>query len=130
RGTTIFLNSHLLEDIEQVCDRVALLNSGRILRDGTLAEVLHEQSRWHVRIGGLTPGLLQWLGDMMETPARVLPDKPVPPGSDSLWIELAAGHEEQAARLHYLLAEQGLSLYETICVQTSLNDWFIDAVAG
>ena len=39
RGTTIFLNSHLLSEIELVCDKVAILNKGQVVRAGTIAEM-------------------------------------------------------------------------------------------
>ena len=38
-GTTIFLNSHLLSEVEQVCDRVAIMHHGRILQQGTVNEI-------------------------------------------------------------------------------------------
>jgi ABC-2 type transport system ATP-binding protein len=40
RGTTVFLNSHLLTEVEQVCDRVAIVNMGRVIQVGTLDELL------------------------------------------------------------------------------------------
>ncbi len=40
RGITVFLNSHLLTEVEQVCDRVAIVDRGRIVAEGTLAELL------------------------------------------------------------------------------------------
>lgn len=39
-GTTVFLSSHLLGELEQICDRVAILNRGRVLREGRLEEVV------------------------------------------------------------------------------------------
>jgi ABC-2 type transport system ATP-binding protein len=39
RGATIFLNSHLLSEVDQVCDHLAILNLGRVVAAGTLAEV-------------------------------------------------------------------------------------------
>jgi len=39
RGKTVFLNSHLLQELELVCDRVAILRKGQVLRVGTLDEV-------------------------------------------------------------------------------------------
>lgn len=39
RGKTVFLNSHLLQELELVCDRVAILRGGRVQRIGTLDEV-------------------------------------------------------------------------------------------
>jgi len=39
RGATIFLTSHVLEVVERLCDRVAIIHEGRIVRSGTLAEL-------------------------------------------------------------------------------------------
>jgi ABC-2 type transport system ATP-binding protein len=39
RGTTVFLNSHLLTEVEQVCDRVAIVRAGRVVASGTPAEI-------------------------------------------------------------------------------------------
>jgi ABC-2 type transport system ATP-binding protein len=40
RGVTVFLNSHLLSEVEQVCDRVAIVDRGRVIAEGTLDELL------------------------------------------------------------------------------------------
>lgn len=40
RGTSVFLNSHLLSEVEQVCDRVAIVRGGRVVAQGTLAQLL------------------------------------------------------------------------------------------
>ena len=52
RGTTIFLNSHLLTEVERVCDRVVILDHGRIVAEGPLAELLAER-HLRVRVTGL-----------------------------------------------------------------------------
>jgi ABC-2 type transport system ATP-binding protein len=49
RGATVFLNSHMLSEVEQVCDRVAVVDSGRVVALGTLAELIGGPKR--VRIG-------------------------------------------------------------------------------
>ncbi len=54
RGAAIFLNSHLLSEVEQVCDRVAIVDRGRVVAEGTLAAVLGEQET-RVRVEGLAP---------------------------------------------------------------------------
>src|SRR5262249_7888118 len=38
RGVTVFVNSHLLMEVERLCDRVVILNGGRVLREGRVAE--------------------------------------------------------------------------------------------
>ena len=40
RGTTVFLNSHLLSEVEQICHRVAIVDRGRVVAQGTLDELL------------------------------------------------------------------------------------------
>lgn len=49
RGATLFLNSHLLAETERICDHVAVLADGRILRQGRLEELARASSRWSVR---------------------------------------------------------------------------------
>lgn len=44
RGTTVFLNSHLLSEVELVCDRVAVVDAGRVVAAGTLEELLGQDS--------------------------------------------------------------------------------------
>jgi ABC-2 type transport system ATP-binding protein len=39
RGATIFLTSHVLEVVERLCDRVAIINAGRIVTNGTLEDL-------------------------------------------------------------------------------------------
>ena len=40
QGKTVFLSSHLLSEIEQVCDRIAIIQKGRVIRQGSVAELL------------------------------------------------------------------------------------------
>jgi ABC-2 type transport system ATP-binding protein len=55
RGTTVFLNSHLLSEVEQVCDRVAIVDRGRVVAEGTLDELLGGDTV-RIRAGGLDRG--------------------------------------------------------------------------
>ena len=58
RGTTVFLNSHLLTEVEQVCDRVAIVDRGRVLAIGDLNELLGEPEV-RVRVAGLSPAAIE-----------------------------------------------------------------------
>jgi ABC-2 type transport system ATP-binding protein len=42
RGKTVFLSSHLLHEVQQVCDRVAIISRGEIVRESTIAELLRQ----------------------------------------------------------------------------------------
>ncbi len=52
RGTAVFLNSHLLSEVEQVCDRVAVVDHGRVIASGTMSELL-SGTAVKVRVSGL-----------------------------------------------------------------------------
>lgn len=49
QGTTVFLNSHLLTEVEHVCDRVAVVTRGRVVAQGTISQILGAQSAVRVR---------------------------------------------------------------------------------
>jgi ABC-2 type transport system ATP-binding protein len=55
RGKTIFLNSHLLSEVELISDRVAILDKGRLLRVGTVDELTTTGERYHIGIEGTIP---------------------------------------------------------------------------
>jgi ABC-2 type transport system ATP-binding protein len=52
-GKTVFLSSHLLSEVEQICDRLAIVIKGRIARVGTLAELLEAQDRFVITAKGI-----------------------------------------------------------------------------
>src|SRR5258708_16430690 len=52
QGTAVFLNSHLLTEVEMVCDRVAMVDRGRVIATGTLDELLGGRS-CRIRVTGL-----------------------------------------------------------------------------
>jgi ABC-2 type transport system ATP-binding protein len=52
RGTAVFLNSHLLSEVEQVCDRVAVVDHGRVIAEGSMDELLGGTAV-RVRVTGL-----------------------------------------------------------------------------
>jgi ABC-2 type transport system ATP-binding protein len=52
RGAAVFLNTHLLEEAEQVCDRVTVIDKGRCLATGRLDELVGRQSSVRLRVGG------------------------------------------------------------------------------
>jgi ABC-2 type transport system ATP-binding protein len=54
RGTAVFLNSHLLSEVEQVCDRVAVVDHGRVIAEGTMDQLLGGTAV-RVRVSGLAP---------------------------------------------------------------------------
>ena len=59
RGATIFLNSHLLSEVERLCDRVAILKDGVLLREGQVADLTRQKSVFEVDVRPTAPGVLE-----------------------------------------------------------------------
>jgi ABC-2 type transport system ATP-binding protein len=59
-GKTIFINSHILAEIELICDRIALMKSGRIIEQGTIAELTTSRGNYEVIVASVE-GLGSWL---------------------------------------------------------------------
>ena len=105
KGVTVFINSHLLGEVEQLCDRVAIMRRGHLLVSGTVAELTHTKPSWLVGFDS-PPTDLRWEGCRLE-PARpglwrVHLD---PPGPDGLDRFLAQAHG-RGLRLRHLEAER------------------------
>jgi ABC-2 type transport system ATP-binding protein len=63
RGQTIFLSSHILSEVEALCDRVGILRSGRLVDEGTLQELRHLGAQTiEVTFAGAAPDLGQLPG--------------------------------------------------------------------
>ena len=66
RGVTVFVNSHLLGEVEQLCDRVAILRKGQIVVTGTVPALTHAKASWIVAFDGAPPPALVPAGARLE----------------------------------------------------------------
>ena len=58
RGQTVFLSSHILSEVEALCDRVGILRAGRLVDEGTLAQLRHLSAQTiEVTFDGPAPSL-------------------------------------------------------------------------
>jgi ABC-2 type transport system ATP-binding protein len=126
QGRTIFLNSHLLGEVELICDRVAILRQGELIREGTVHELTRQQGCYEI---GLASGeqlpleLVQRLGYTV----RPLPSPPTPPGAPPLpprW-EILLQNGQTIDPLLQFLAQQQLHLRHLVERRISLEDVFI-----
>ena len=59
RGATIFLNSHLLSEVERLCDRVAILKDGALMREGLVADLTRPRSAYQIEVRPAPPGIVE-----------------------------------------------------------------------
>jgi ABC-2 type transport system ATP-binding protein len=118
-GVTVFLNSHLLTEIELVCDRVAFVNHGRVVRAGRVADLLAASTELHVRAEGLTPALLAELGRRWRIVA-----------SEADRLVLAVDTPAVAGEVAHCLVAQGATLLELVPHRANLEQLFLELVEG
>ena len=61
-GKTVFINSHILAEIELICDRIALMKSGRIIEQGTISELTTSRGDYELVVLAMD-GLSSWLAE-------------------------------------------------------------------
>jgi len=62
QGTTVFLNSHILAEVEMTCDRVLILHQGRALREGTIEGLTREAREYALAVAGDPARAMEVLG--------------------------------------------------------------------
>jgi len=86
---TVILSSHLLSDVEDVCDRVAILYGGRLRITGSVHELLEEQNRYRVTLPELSPDTLKSVLGMLREALQDEPDVDHPRVSlEKLFLEV------------------------------------------
>ena len=112
QGVTVFLNSHLLSEVEQVCDRVAIIDHGAIVAEGKLDTLLSAQEI-EIRAGdGAEAAARQALGD---AEVRELDGR----------LRVRVANDEETAILVQRIVEAGVPVYDVRQVGDSLEDLFV-----
>jgi ABC-2 type transport system ATP-binding protein len=119
QGVTVFLNSHLLSEVELVCDRVAVIDRGRVVRSGRLADLVGSATALRVVVDRVDPPLLEALGRY----GRV---RSVEGGSLTLLVD----DVEVAAAVADCTVRAGYRLFQLVPVQRSLEEAFLGLVHG
>ncbi len=115
RGKTIFFSSHILTDVEAMCDRVAILNKGRLIESGKLSEILKTRSNEiEVVVSGVSETALSEFPVVSATP-------------EVARIRLKDDHD--LARLVTLTQQAGGRIVSVNPVRESLEDLFVREVS-
>lgn len=96
-GFTVFLCSHLLEQVQEVCDRVGILFRGRMRREGRLEELVSIEDQTTLTLEGATPGLIARIHDLVsaEASARVVAEGHPRSSLEHLFIRIAERDREE-----------------------------------
>ncbi len=119
-GMGIFLNSHQLADVEALCDRVAIINEGRVLKVGAPAYLFDQAPVFVVRTSPIHKELLHRLGAVA---LAVTQDEHDP---CLLYVELQ--QDEQAADIAEVVHACGSRLYRLAPHQRSLEQLFLRTI--
>lgn len=116
-GTTIFLNSHFLSEVEVTCDRVAFIKKGRIVQTDTMQNLMNQTTELRLRVDNLTPALIAILGKWGE-------QIEVNGARASMLIE----DQNVVPQIAQAIFKQGANLYELSPRQKSLEELFVSII--
>ena len=116
-GLTILLSSHFLNEVEQLCTRIAVLNQGRMVFEGPLAATKQREAWIRLRTGDFGLAVKELRRAQLITQER-----------DGSLISLSKGAgTDQVVRL---LVERGMPVYEIAPVEATLEDFYLSLMNG
>jgi ABC-2 type transport system ATP-binding protein len=119
RGMTVFLNSHLLSEVEMMCDRVAIIDRGRVVQSGRLDDLVRGEPELSLTVDRVDRELLVMLGRF----GSVLK-------YDTTTIRLGVRDVSVASVVAEVLPRAGYRVFSLVPVQRSLEEVFISLVEG
>lgn len=115
-GRTVFINSHLLGELEMICDSVAIMDQGQLIRQGTIQELTDKSRRYEIRVGqNVSHGLAdQLIRDGVEI--------------DGDTLSVYQGTAEPMQPIIDALRGEGVTIMEMREVRQSLEELFMESV--
>ncbi|MEO6036252.1 MAG: ABC transporter ATP-binding protein [Verrucomicrobiota bacterium] len=116
-GLTILLSSHLLNEVEQLCTRIAVMNKGKKVFEGKISEARGQKNWVRIRVGSFA-----------EASRRLLEWKLIEEVREGQFITLAEGiSTDQVVKR---LVEDGMPLFEIAVVEQTLEDFYLSLMKG
>ena len=122
-GVTVFLNSHLLSEVERICTRVAILKDGVVVRDGTVEALTRQGRAWRLVSTPIPSALAERLGATVATDTDHRPD--------GLSLSLVTVPDRPALNaLLDTLRTEAVEVESVEPARQSLEDLFVEVVAS
>ena len=119
QGKTIFLSSHLLHEVEQVCNHVAILNKGRVIAQGPVDELLHRGRMLRMCVSDVSAAVT-----LLKDVAWIKTIKTEEAGG----IVLLEVDEERFPDVNEMLVKGGIRVLEMKKSEESLEDFFLETI--
>ena len=122
-GRTVMLSSHLLDEVERTCDAVAIVDNGRVIRQGPIAELL-AGAAMEVQVECASPDRARTVLESSVLGAQIEIE------TAGLSIQLPPGTDRDAiAEINRLLVVEGIAVYRLQEIQVSLESWFLQVTS-
>jgi ABC-2 type transport system ATP-binding protein len=122
-GRTVVLSSHLLDEVERTCDQVAIVDHGKVIRQGPIGELTAATGTAIEVQCSDPPAAARALGRTAIASRIDITD-------DGLSVTLAAGPaREQTAEITRRLEQAGIAIYGIRQTHTRLEDWFLSVTS-
>ena len=117
RQMSIFISSHLLAEIELTCDRVAIIHKGRILREGSVRELISSRREMELRVDDVAKAGA--IATQRNLNFRT--------DTDRIWVAI---EESEAPPLIAALVDGGINVFHAQRRTQSLEEMFLEATGG
>ncbi|MEG6615333.1 ABC transporter ATP-binding protein [Peptococcaceae bacterium 1198_IL3148] len=124
QGKTVFINSHLLSELETVCDQIAIIKAGRLIFQGDWREMLSQGCRAKIIVGNQAP--LNQLLESLKSEVTLISQDQIT--ADKQQIILSLTSEQVIPRVVSSLAKNGWQIYEVTPMMDSLEKIFLQYV--
>ena len=117
QGMAVFVSSHLLAEVEVMCDRVAIIHKGRLLRTGGVHELISSKRSMEFRVRDVAPALAV----IQEPGLEATVD------TDRIFVNI---DESDAPQVIAALTQNGIDIFHARARMQTLEDLFIEATGG
>jgi len=119
QGKTMFLNSHLLHEVEQVCDHLAIVKQGKVIAQGETSHLLRRGGALQLRVTDTEKAIsilksTEWISSVTREDDSIQVDVPL----------------ERAADISALLAKNNIFLSEMKARESTLETFFLEVTGG